>query len=156
MGEAIVRVLAREHCRVAYSYHTRSDKAGQLDAELSGGGAVVRSYPLDVLDSKAVSALYQKIERELGAVDVLVNPNTVARVYRDLERDGLLETRRGQGTYISANASALAESERRRLVSENLDAAARDVHAFGLSEKAALDLFREVLANRRPQREEER
>ncbi len=93
--------------------------------------------------------------RELAS-RLLVNPNTVARVYRDLERDGLLETRRGQGTYISANASALAESERRRLVSENLDAAARDVHAFGLSERAALDLFREVLANRRPQREEER
>ncbi len=93
--------------------------------------------------------------RELAS-RLLVNPNTVARVYRDLERDGLLETRRGQGTYISANAAALAESERRRLVSENLDAAARDVHAFGLSEKAALDLFREVLANRRPQPEEER
>ena len=71
--------------------------------------------------------------RELAS-RLLVNPNTVARVYRDLERDGLLETRRGQGTYISANAAALAESERRRLVSENLDAA----------------------ANRRPQPEEER
>ena len=93
--------------------------------------------------------------REL-ACRLLVNPNTVARVYRDLERDGLLETRRGQGTYISSNAAALAESERRLLVSENLDAVARDVHAFGLSEEAALDLFREVLANRRPQREEKR
>ena len=80
VGEAIVRVLVREHCRVAYSYHTRSDKAGQLDAELSGGGAVVRSYPLDVLDSKAVSALSKKIERELGAVDVLVNNAGVTQV----------------------------------------------------------------------------
>ncbi|MDH4180170.1 MAG: GntR family transcriptional regulator [Armatimonadota bacterium] len=91
--------------------------------------------------------------RELAA-RLLVNPNTVAKVYRDLERDGLLETRRGQGTFISPDVAALAEADRRRLLAEQLEAAARDVHAFGLSEKAALDLFREVLANRRRGRED--
>ena len=80
VGEAIVRVLAREHCRVAYSYHSRSDKAGQLDAELSAHGAVVRSYPLDVLDFKAVKSLSARIEQELGAVDVLVNNAGVTQV----------------------------------------------------------------------------
>jgi GntR family transcriptional regulator len=93
--------------------------------------------------------------RELAA-RLLVNPNTVARVYRDLERDGLLETRRGQGTYVSAGASALAESERRRLIAEQLEATARDVHAFGMSEKAAVELFREILVNQKPSREEKR
>ncbi|UCC69368.1 MAG: GntR family transcriptional regulator [Armatimonadota bacterium] len=91
--------------------------------------------------------------RELAA-RLLVNPNTVAKVYRDLERDGLLETRRGQGTFISPEVAALAEADRRRLLAEQLEAAARDVHAFGLSEKAALDLFREVLANRRRGRQD--
>ena len=91
--------------------------------------------------------------RELAA-RLLVNPNTVAKVYRDLERDGLLETRRGQGTFISPEVAALAEADRRRLLAEQLEAAARDVHAFGLSDKAALDLFREVLANRRRGRED--
>jgi len=90
--------------------------------------------------------------RELAA-RLLVNPNTVARVYRDLERDGLLETRRGQGTYISAEAAAMAESDRRRLVAEKLQDVATDVRSFGLSEKAALDLFREALADRRRGRE---
>ncbi len=91
--------------------------------------------------------------RELAA-RLLVNPNTVAKVYRDLERDGLLETRRGQGTFISPEVAALAEADRRLLLAEQLEAAARDVHAFGLSDKAALDLFREVLANRRRGRED--
>ncbi len=34
------------------------------------------------------------------AVDLRINVNTVAKVYRDLERAGVLETRRGVGTFI--------------------------------------------------------
>jgi GntR family transcriptional regulator len=89
--------------------------------------------------------------RELAA-RILVNPNTVAKVYRDLERDGLLETRRGDGTYVSPEATSMAEADRRRILAETLAAVARDVRAFGLSDKAALGLFREVLTNRRRER----
>lgn len=87
--------------------------------------------------------------RELAA-RLLVNPNTVARVYRDLERDGLLETRRGQGTFISSEAEAMAESERCHLIADQLRVVARDVRAFGLSEEAALGLFREALTDEKP------
>src|SRR3954470_6511792 len=34
------------------------------------------------------------------AVDLAVNANTVARVYAQLERDGILETQRGVGTFV--------------------------------------------------------
>ena len=91
--------------------------------------------------------------RELAA-QLLVNPNTVARVYRDLERDGLLETRRGTGTFISSRAAALAEGERRRLVSQKLEEVARDVHAFGLSTETAIQLLRDALADHKPGRKE--
>src|SRR5712692_11302612 len=36
------------------------------------------------------------------AVDLRVNANTVARVYGELERDGVLETRRGVGSFVTA------------------------------------------------------
>ena len=39
------------------------------------------------------------------AVDLRVNANTVARVYADLERAGILETRRGVGSFIRASAA---------------------------------------------------
>jgi GntR family transcriptional regulator len=48
------------------------------------------------------------------AVDLSINSNTVAKVYRDLERTGILETRRGIGTFIkspAANAMAKAEHD---------------------------------------------
>ncbi len=51
------------------------------------------------------------------AVDLCINSNTVAKVYRDLERAGVLETRRGIGTFIKAPApKAMAKGERDRLL----------------------------------------
>ena len=35
------------------------------------------------------------------ARDLLVNPNTVAKVYRDLEREGILRTRPGSGAFVA-------------------------------------------------------
>ena len=51
------------------------------------------------------------------AVDLRVNANTVARVYGELERMGVLETRRGVGSFVSAGRAAArpAEEKARRL-----------------------------------------
>ena len=43
------------------------------------------------------------------AVDLTVNANTVARVYSDLERAGLLETRRGVGTFVAASPPSVSQ-----------------------------------------------
>ena len=49
------------------------------------------------------------------AVDLRVNANTVARVYSELERAGVLETRRGVGSFVSATrAQARPRRERDR------------------------------------------
>jgi GntR family transcriptional regulator len=48
-------------------------------------------------------------------VDLSVNANTVARVYADLERAGVIETRRGVGSFVSATpAQAHPPRERER------------------------------------------
>lgn len=50
------------------------------------------------------------------AIDLRINANTVARVYSDLERAGVLETRRGVGSFVSATperARPAREHERR-------------------------------------------
>jgi GntR family transcriptional regulator len=51
------------------------------------------------------------------AVDLRINANTVARVYAQLERDGVLQTRRGVGSFIAepaARASQLGDEARRQ------------------------------------------
>src|SRR5262249_40497808 len=66
----------------------------QLDRGLRAAIAAGRLSPGDQLPTV----------RQL-AVDLRVNANTVARVYADLERAGILETRRGVGSFIRATAA---------------------------------------------------
>ena len=42
------------------------------------------------------------------AVMYTINPNTAARVYQELEREGLCETRRGMGTYVTGDADRIS------------------------------------------------
>lgn len=55
------------------------------------------------------------------AEQLLINPNTVARSYRELETAGILISRRGAGTYVSDQGSPLARKERVRIISERID-----------------------------------
>src|SRR5580700_5019055 len=53
---------------------------------------------------------------------LLVNPNTVARAYRELEQAGVVTKRRTAGTYVSDAGSPLARRERLRILTERVDA----------------------------------
>jgi GntR family transcriptional regulator len=55
------------------------------------------------------------------AEQLLVNPNTIARAYRELELAGVVEKRRTAGTYVSDNGSPLARKERLKLINERID-----------------------------------
>ena len=56
------------------------------------------------------------------AEQLLINPNTVARAYRELEAAGIVEKRRTAGTYVSDQGSPLARRERMRILSDRTDA----------------------------------
>jgi 3-oxoacyl-[acyl-carrier protein] reductase len=47
VGQAIIKVMAREGCRIAYSYKGGTQRAEQLDKKLTADGFEVRSYVLD-------------------------------------------------------------------------------------------------------------
>lgn len=53
---------------------------------------------------------------------LLVNPNTVARAYRELETAGIVEKRRTSGTYVSDQGSPLARRERIKILTQRIDA----------------------------------
>jgi len=56
------------------------------------------------------------------AEQLLVNPNTVARAYRELEAAGIVEKRRTAGTYVSDQGSPLARRERVKILTGRIDA----------------------------------
>ncbi len=55
------------------------------------------------------------------AEKLVVNPNTVARAYRELELAGIVEKRRTAGTYVSDQGSPLARRERMKILTERID-----------------------------------
>jgi len=68
------------------------------------------------------------------AVDLRINANTVARVYADLERHGVLETRRGVGSFISASpAEARPPDEHQRRLDAFVARVLADTAAGGFS-----------------------
>src|ERR1700689_3705322 len=46
------------------------------------------------------------------AAELRINPNTVARAYQNLERDGIIRTVPGGGTYVADNVPGLLKSEK--------------------------------------------
>src|SRR5437868_10002358 len=79
---------------VAIDPRDRTPLYAQLERALRAAIASGRLRPGDQLPTV----------RQL-AVDLRINANTVARVYTDLERAGILETRRGVGSFIRASAA---------------------------------------------------
>ena len=58
----------------------------------------------------------------LLAQQLLINPNTVARAYRELEAAGIVSSRRGAGTHVSDEGSPLARKERLKILNDRIDA----------------------------------
>jgi GntR family transcriptional regulator len=58
--------------------------------------------------------------RELSR-SLVVNPNTIARVYTDLEREGILNTRPGLGVFVAKSGSELSKKVRKERLQEAID-----------------------------------
>jgi GntR family transcriptional regulator len=73
---------------------------------------------------------------------LLVNPNTVARAYRELEVAGLVTKRRTAGTFVSAAGSPLGRRERSRILAERIDALLAEARQMDVSAEELLKLIR--------------
>jgi GntR family transcriptional regulator len=77
------------------------------------------------------------------AHQLLVNPNTIARAYLELEREGVVHKRHGSGTYISDAASPLARKERLKIISERIDALLVEARQLEIEPPELLRLIQE-------------
>jgi GntR family transcriptional regulator len=76
------------------------------------------------------------------AIELTINPNTVNKAYRELERDGLIDSLPGKGTFVrdrASKASARALLEGSRL--DALGAAVREAKAIGLPRRELTEAF---------------
>lgn len=66
------------------------------------------------------------------AADVRVNPNTVGRAWRELEREGVLEARRGEGMFVAAGAQQVCREAVARSMASRIGRAVAEARAGGL------------------------
>jgi GntR family transcriptional regulator len=78
--------------------------------------------------------------------DLVINPNTVAKAYRELEREGVIELRHGAGAFIAANAGAHRRVEKVRGAQVIVDGAVKQLHARGMTNEEIRRLFEAALA----------
>jgi GntR family transcriptional regulator len=84
------------------------------------------------------------------AVELRINPNTVSQAYRELEREGVLEARRGQGTYVARRR--VSGSQRSTLAGQVATRALQDAHRNGLDVDDLIDALRSAAALHRVER----
>ncbi|MGV3618710.1 MAG: GntR family transcriptional regulator [Fimbriimonas sp.] len=77
---------------------------------------------------------------------LMVNPNTIARAYRELEAAGVVTSSRGLGTYVAGGDARLAESEKQAVLAERIDALVVESIQMGVPLPALLRLVEERAA----------
>ena len=76
----------------------------------------------------------------------MINANTVAKAYRELEHDGVIELRHGSGAFVSANARPKKQTDKLRAAQEVVTAAVDRLHAHGVTDEEIRRLFEAELA----------
>jgi GntR family transcriptional regulator len=72
---------------------------------------------------------------------LLINPNTVARAYRELEAAGVVVKRGTAGTYVSDAGSPLARRERLKVLTERADALLAEARQMGFPLDEVVELL---------------
>jgi GntR family transcriptional regulator len=79
------------------------------------------------------------------AVDLTINPNTVARAYLELEHDGVIYKRQGQGTFVAAQGVEASRRERQKAVAGMLEKAIEEAVESGMTPGEIEGLYRELM-----------
>ena len=75
------------------------------------------------------------------AGQIAINPNTIAKAYRQLEQQGIIVTKAGSGAFVANLDSSLSRSVRKKLISEELERIAVDAYHMQIDSQTLLEWF---------------
>lgn len=76
------------------------------------------------------------------AIELKINPNTIAKAYGELEIRGIVTTQVGSGTYVSDKRIDMEEAERTKKAEAAVARFIRDMEALGIDRAAMLEMVR--------------
>jgi GntR family transcriptional regulator len=79
------------------------------------------------------------------AAELLVSLITIKRAYEELERDGIIYSRQGLGTFVADSGADQIARARREQARESMAQAVRDGRAAGLSDKDLIEWLKKEL-----------
>ncbi|MGD9109671.1 MAG: GntR family transcriptional regulator [Phycisphaerales bacterium] len=82
--------------------------------------------------------------RELAAA-LAINPNTIAKAYRQLEREGIITTRPGSGAFVAELSTDLNMSVRKRIVNAELERAVIEAIHMKIDKRTFIQWFNTVV-----------
>lgn len=77
--------------------------------------------------------------REMAAL-LTINPNTISKAYGELEREGIIETLRGKGTYVVDNFKRKADESKMKYISEELKKIILEANYNGMDKDSFIEL----------------
>ncbi len=77
------------------------------------------------------------------AEQLLINPNTVARAYRELEAAGIFTSRQGSGTRVSDTGPSMEYPERLKVVSEHIEGLLAEANQMGFTAEEVIEIIRD-------------
>ncbi len=79
------------------------------------------------------------------ALELTVNPNTVARAYRELELRGVISSVQGRGTFIAKNITPVTVEHKEIMIKRLLEELLQEARQLGFKPPELNELFREAL-----------
>jgi len=76
------------------------------------------------------------------AEELMINPNTVARAYLELERAGVVVKRQGSGTFVAESPPSVSKSQRQKILGQRADALLTEARQLGVGFDELLELLR--------------
>lgn len=80
------------------------------------------------------------------ATELVVNPNTIANAYKNLERKGLVVTKTGSGTYVSDIKQRGGDRAEINLLTEQMDSIIVESLNVGVAKEELVDVFAKRIA----------
>ena len=77
--------------------------------------------------------------REMASI-LTINPNTISKAYGELEREGIIETLRGKGTFITDNYKGKVDEKKMEYISEELKKLILEANYSGINKKEFMKL----------------